>query len=441
MKTSTLSLLFIISVLVAAAQKKDSSLLKQFKFRSPSYIIASVSGNAYGDLSANKQYGAQYHLALNPRLSISKLVSTEQLYSVFYSDAAFSLSNSRANYVTGKRVVTDLSYSVSQSLQNKYYREKRYFLISYNGTLSQHFFKSNNDYYTKSNNIGSTIIYTMGIGKGRIENVTDAQMALYILNDLQKNALLTRGFTTDDAYELAKTITRVNNTRLFDSRRKRIYELKQLDSLFKNRGLVNERSIEYFTTVTDNWFYAMNPQRKNGTDRYASISPIISNDETRNRFYQPADSSQKLLNRSLGAFLTLGIEKASALSLKKQFNRGISLVTQYTYTKSKNKYNNKEIVDVTKNSYSALNGFLEFGYYPNSRTNISVNLVNNLAWVYSSNTLVNNMSVGFDGNYFITYKTRVFVVAGLHAAASSRKFSDNANLNTSFNVGLQHFIR
>jgi len=94
-------------------------------------------------------------------------------------------------------------------------------------------FSSNNNYTLKDNTDFLSTGYAIGFGKGRIENVTDAQMAYNILNDLKKNNLLSADFNNEDINGLAKTITRLNNTRLFDFRRKHIFELKQIDSFFK----------------------------------------------------------------------------------------------------------------------------------------------------------------------------------------------------------------
>ncbi len=50
--------------------------------------------------------------------------------------------------------------------------------------------------------------------------VQDAQMALYILNDLQQQGLLNAPVSPEIAQSFAELITDIRNKRVFDSRRK-----------------------------------------------------------------------------------------------------------------------------------------------------------------------------------------------------------------------------
>ena len=125
-----------------------------------------------------------------------------------------------------------------------------------------------NDIFIKDNPI-------LGLGKGRIEMVNDAQMALFILNDLENQGLIVNKGSREQQYAFAEVITDINNQRVFDNRRKRIYELQRIDSFIKTSGLSSTTDIRHFTTINDNWIYAFNPLRQHGNQWYVSINPGI----------------------------------------------------------------------------------------------------------------------------------------------------------------------
>jgi len=110
-------------------------------------------------------------------------------------------------------------------------------------------------------------------GKGRIEPVQDARMAVYIMEQLSKKGKLKRTPTKKEIIAFAEKIAEIKNERFFDARNRRVYEMTQLDSFLNKKGLLAKNDIEYFTTMNDYWEYANNPQRGSGQRISLGIEP------------------------------------------------------------------------------------------------------------------------------------------------------------------------
>ncbi|MGG9960100.1 hypothetical protein [Ferruginibacter sp. SUN106] len=435
-------LLFLFCTTIAFAQKDSGAFLQQFKFRTPNYRAVLLSGNANGNITGGNNNNP-LSFFLNPKLEATRIVSTDDVLAYYSYGVSVGYSYDKTNLATGVQRNSNFNYAITQAVTQKRYKGNKYFLTGYSSELRQSIYSSTNNYTLKDNVDFLSVGYAIGVGKGRIENVTDAQMAFNILNDLKKNNLLSGNFSNDDINGLAKTITRLNNTRLFDFRRKHIFELKQIDSFLNARRLVKEKSIDYFTTVSDNWFYAFNEQRKHGLEKFITFTPTVGINNRKTVFdLTPVDSTSKLSSKFIIPTLSIGIEKAKAISIKRQFNKALTLMTSYIYSKEKNSYNNIKDEFFGDNLVSSLYGYLEWSYYPNTRTNISTRLNNVVVWAISNEDLTNSSWLTFSGNYFVNYNTRVFVTAGGYLTVSGNLNADfNATASANFGFGIQHYIR
>ena len=93
------------------------------------------------------------------------------------------------------------------------------------------------------------------MGVGRIEFAEDALLANWMLEDLQDIGL-TSSYTAADVEALAMVITDLIGNRVFDLRRRRIYELKRLQQVILERGLAEGESFDLFAILNDNWAFA-----------------------------------------------------------------------------------------------------------------------------------------------------------------------------------------
>lgn len=162
-----------------------------------------------------------------------------------------------------------------------------------------------------------------GFGNGRLENISDASFAMFWLADMQANGIIEQ-YHADQIEALAKTITRVRNTRIIDFRFRTRDQVKMYDSFFQQSGLVRQCNADYFTTLFDHYLYANNYQRFSGrritwsagTD--ISIMPGTAADRTPVFFSRTAriDAQAPLL-------LSGALEKQWALNL--HYDRNMSL--------------------------------------------------------------------------------------------------------------------
>lgn len=461
-------LLFFVLCTTAAGllQSQDSSsLLQQYKFRTPGFRALQLNANAAGDFSDTKRINSNNWKSnqINSAFQITyfRIVSTNKRQ--HQSSIQFNPSYNQTRIANGPAYfhTRNLNLQSGWNRIDRFYNSRNFFfeigneLVVSGGrqknTSTNQTFISNNNYAADKLIIGS--------GKGRIENIQDAQMALFIVNDLRRSGLLQQEPDAATMYELAVLITDINNRRVFDNRIRRIYELTRIDSFFQSKQLITTPSIAYFTTVNDNWALAFNPGRLRGTRLYAQVNPGIRFDET--------GIDQKGLNinefnsnsKTFSYFYSpeIGIEHYKPAGLHWQQNVTASLQFQQTFTRQKSK--NESTGTVTENeNFSALpqlvfQSFYGVGYYPNNRTivNAGLNVDARYGKGFSGSVereyYILSPGVQVNADYFINYRTRLFFTAGLNYRYTDVKnylpgfLAYDKNLITGyFNFGLSHFI-
>ena len=428
-----------------AQQKIYDSILKKYKYRTAGYQALLLSGGANNDFSIGNSLSKRASFSINPYLEYFSVKSTDrkQVYrSGYINPGVWYQKQTLQNGSSPKRN----SYGMigyGSSINSKIFSGLRFIEAGYNiaGRRGWEKNKYADSFLQKSGNRNASIEVTIGVGKGRIENVTDAQMAYYILSDLYNQQLLSKEFSAADMEGLAKTITNINNTRLFDYRRKRRFELQQIDSFLQKTGLLNQYSIHYFTTLTDNWIYAYNPYRVQGTQKYLRLQPRFNywgsnTEKTTNGLIV----SEKRNTYNIIADVIAGIDIKKAINIKHQFSKGLSLTNSYGYLHSKN--SNVADFFVAKGFSTGLSGYLEWGYFPNSRTNVFANFKTDFDYGYTNQFLYNITKLYCNVVYFVGYNTRLFVDAGLILNTPVSKNSGYAtSLNNHFSIGIEHFFR
>lgn len=460
--------LFFIPFLLLSIQSgaQDSSFqLRDYKFRTPGFKALQLNINGNGNLydskrindvdvkgsSINSNFGISYFkiISSNRRQHLSTLSLTPVLN---YSENVNGSSEQRS-----RNFVLDGNWN----RVDRFFNQKNFFFEIGNelqiGGKREKQKSAFYNYRTNNNSISDMLI--LGVGKGRLENVQDAQMATFIVNDLRRMGLLKREPEAETLYELAVLITDINNRRVFDSRIRRIYELTRVDSFFQAKQLIAAPSISYFTTVNDNWALAFNPGRLSGTRFYAQLKPGIGfNVSGLNR----SDTIQPLYKSDTKETTyfyepEIGIEYQKPVSLQWQRTAAVSLRFRQTFTRGITK---SEISSVTSEyemfeTYPtlALHSFYGVGYYPNNRTIVNAGL--SIDGVYG----VRNMGLGrpsyfsvspglrLHADYFINYRTRAFIDAGINYSYTELKDSrpvtlvyDKSVVNGNFNIGFSHII-
>jgi hypothetical protein len=207
------------------------------------------------------------------------------------------------------------------------------------------------------------------VGKGRIEQVQDARLAVYILDELQKSGRIARVPDNQEILELAALISQVSNERYFDYRLHKMVEIEKVDSFLQARAIVTKPDARYFTVVNDNWDYAAGPVRESGRRISAGIVPAFMFSYRKEHYISDFHSDDKIDNIDLSMIAQVNYVDARPLNLKWQ--RDWSAEVSYGY----GKLFNYDLLDDTDGNTGSmlLSGQIDYklGFYPNSRTSIS----------------------------------------------------------------------
>ncbi|MGE5394592.1 MAG: hypothetical protein ACM3P1_07585 [Candidatus Saccharibacteria bacterium] len=273
----------------------------------------------------------------------------------------------------------------------------------------------------------------LGIGVGRIEKVSDLWQAYYILEKLNKQGSFNRPLEEQDVYEFAKLSSRLKNRRFFDVRLHKIEELKGLDSLLHQQGLIRESDISYFTTLNDYWNFGDFHERQSGVEFLVQASPNYRR-----------------------ASLKTGNDKAVVSQRSSIVSRA-----EFTYTKQLNLFwersvgasvSYESLMDSTGNYFYDTpddkyftNAYLSYGYYPNSRTAIYGSISyqgDNIVILNTQNNTEdswrNMASFHLSGNYY--FSPQLQVAANVNFDYTDKNNSSLDKFNTYYNVVLRYAI-
>jgi hypothetical protein len=270
--------------------------------------------------------------------------------------------------IVDKKTTFSTGFSVS-SINRTYFNNS--FFFETDVLFSADYMASKTNYESDGTDINSwsSNIYLeipLMIGKGRIEQIQDARLAVYILEDLLKTGRLAREPEKEEILEFAALISKLQNQRYFDYRLHRIYEIEQVDSFLQAKSLATQPDARYFTAVYDNWDYSGGPVRESGNRVSTGIVPLFQHER-----YNPTNSSD-YANVSGGVRFLVNYLSAKPLNLKWQ--RDWEVEASYSYRKM---WQEEKITDAkTNNSNHELTGIASYnlGYYPNSRTSIKTGI-------------------------------------------------------------------
>ncbi len=108
-------------------------------------------------------------------------------------------------------------------------------------------------------------------GIGRIEPVEDMRLAIYIIEELDKAGCIGSLPADEILIDLAHKISEIKRKRFFDSRIRKVAELKEIDSFLLAHDIIPEMDINSFTILNDQWDYASGPSRYAGFSFDAGI--------------------------------------------------------------------------------------------------------------------------------------------------------------------------
>jgi len=265
------------------------------------------------------------------------------------------------------------NFLLTMSSQNRFYLPLDFFYevnLSITENPSYNYSRLK-DYISKkvsiSNNLESENEVEFQIGHGRIENVTDARLAVYILDDLQKQGRLSRALNQDEVFAFADFLTKTLNKRGIDSRIKRIKEYAAIDSFLVQNGLTTKTDGLYFGIINDNRNYARTQNWNTGSEWHFGISPLIN---YTNRFTKTTEDDSTAKSRNELNEYGLGFNA----EYRSFWISGLKWQQNYSFRASFNilKYDTVgTYFNVSNNKTIAADASYQISYLPNTRTTIT----------------------------------------------------------------------
>lgn len=446
-----ISLLFYFSHSFA----QQDSILRNFKFRISNYRVISIGINQNAEYGKTKLalYNAE-NIGTSGNLYgiLTTIRSTDKLQLSITTGTGTTISFSRNNNQPGKTNYSAAGINGDFSVLGRWFNKNHFIEL---GTSLYGFTNSQKTKFVNTNQtekyaIGNYhfTIYT-GIGTGRLENITDMQNALWLNKTLEESSDLSRKLTPEELNELGKSITRGNNTRVLDARRKTQFVLRTVDGFLQSKGLISKTDINYFTRLNDIIFFAFNNSRLSGTEKFIRFTPDIWGN---NSMSNSTSTNNKLTIKpqTKSALVTIGFNTYKPLNLTHQINYGGAVKLNYTdYTSTRTEYLGGVLQPVLKLhntvKQAGVDLFFTHAIYPNTRTIVSLTAETELGWQDDNmpdNSFYEKTGINANFDYFISYHTRLFINAGI---SHNKNYYNNFfqvfelypdRFNASFNTGL-----
>jgi len=406
-----------VCILALPLFSQQGPLLQNFKYRISKYraINYSINGSSqfaqynqgignFKNSASNGSFGAGYFTTRSTDRIL--LTASYSLYSFFQS------YKSSSPFVEN---LTNRSFNVSPSVNvlNKWFAKNHFTELGVAANYNYGINKNRNTNpvnVDKNNQDNYFVAIQTGIGKGRLENVTNMQNGLWLYKELQDANLLTRPLSDAELNDLGQSITDGNNTRVLDARRRTQFILKTVDNYFQQKGLIAKTDINYFTRLNDILFFAVNNQRLNGTEKFIRFIPAIYSDNHESTSNNLTDKSRQTYT-SQSLVLSSGFNRYKTTSLTHQNNYGAAVKLAYI----DKEFTTRDITGgVVYNletnrtiKQAGANVFFQHAIYPNTRTVILFDLQSQGGYqeIGDQSEFYNGTSLSGIMNYFISYRT------------------------------------
>jgi hypothetical protein len=449
-----LSSLAICMIVSQTSYCQQDSLLRKFKFRIGHYQAINLNAATSGNLQQFNPLAAtnnNSNFSAGVSAAYSALKSTDRVLLNGTGSLNANVGYNKYNSSSDSRTARNYYLAPAVSILNKWFNKSNFVELganvrSYGSEYKQTGINIPDDSKNRQSSNG-LVIYT-GIGKGRLENITDMQNALWLYKELKQENLLSRSLSDDELLGLGQAITQGNNTRVLDARRRTKFTLSTVDKYLQNAGVLGKKDIDYFTSLNDILFFAINDQRLSGTEKYIRFTPRVETGNTSNTQNKNLYRSNETTNY-WSMQLTTGLSKYTPVSLTRQYNYGASAKLSVSHQQYNSRsYAADTLTNQAKYKYdlkqAAIDLFYQYAFYPNTRTSLVLNAQSETGYeeLGKDSHLYANVSAGFAASYFISYRTRFTCSANLGYQKNNYQLYPNfyipdMEFNGDFSVGLQ----
>jgi hypothetical protein len=257
---------------------------------------------------------------------------------------------------------------------NRFYSSKGYFL-GIDPNLSMNLVRMSASNKTRSEeNRQQNLLFSVPVsfGKGRIEPVEDARLAVYILDELFKNSRIGQRPSDAVILAMASEISAIKRKRFFDSRIRKIEELQVIDSFLAANNIVSKSDIVYFTRLNDMWNYASGPARNTGFSASFGIDNSANLTRSQSEIIFNSTDTSKADNRmniyTLGPFVNIMYSRP----LNLYWQSDLSFTQSYHYQIKRDPLNENSIYSNEELNLLTTTLRYELMFIPNSRTSAAL---------------------------------------------------------------------
>lgn len=397
-----------------------------YEFTRPSDNTISTYDNSNSTFNSNFNVNYRYE-------KFSRKI-IDQVLSSFYGKYDFQKSGNSSGL--SKTYQPGMNFNLNGS--RKYYlREDKLFI---EGVTNFQFYFDNRKITYANNNLSTDSFRSnsfllssgLGIGLGRIEHVNDLWQGYYMLEKLRQQNSLSRELQENDIFEFSKFISKLKNKRFFDSRLRKIAELKSLDSLLHDQNLVERSDISYFTILNDYWSFPIYFDRKSGKELIFQLLPEIESD-----YYKSDDSYLNTpVKTNLVSIIQFDCYKQLNLFWDRDFHLGAINTTLLT--------KNSDVSIEYPGNLFRTNANFGFGFYPDTRTRLKI--TGNYSgyesmFQYNENITkywLNNFGLKLEASYYISPQLQIS--GNLNGNYYFSEYNSNHGHNIYYNLSLNYAI-
>ncbi|PIE86159.1 MAG: hypothetical protein CSA05_02145 [Bacteroidia bacterium] len=300
-------------------------------------------------------------------VNYNRLVQTRKFFGRQYLYTSFNFNHGKTEGSETLNKDHHAGFSIETGMNHRHY--KGLFFAGYKAYL--HFSQNKGDLkhskvndFLNENTIKEKTYITSGalnFGYGRIEKVSDARHAVYILDELRKNNCIAKNISEEDVENLATTITKLKTQRFLDSRLRKIKEISTIDSVLRDKGFVKKSDAAYFTTLYDFWDYGGLNLRTSGYCLKFEFTPMYNFNKKEVEEYK-----EILVNG------TINKSKENSDTIVKTL--GYTALLSFEYNKPLNLYFQLDYgawagINTIDRFYSKV--YIKGSYFPNTRTSVS----------------------------------------------------------------------
>jgi hypothetical protein len=427
MKNATFTLLLALITLVGYSQNPSSTFnIKDYSLKD--YVAPDIRFrqlNVLSDMYGNGSQRGDYkytRFSGNARLVFDNYINVKD-----FQGSSYSALTIRNDFTKSIQDTLRSNKSSNSSVNLFYYGQNRWYnhndrffgfhpSFGYNfvdGSSSYTFDTITNTRINEAHEINVSFLFS--VGSGRIQPVTAARRAMDILISLQKYNRLAKSPTSADIDSLSHIANRIAYKRFFDRRYKRVYQLEELDKGIRDLELVDNLDMVYAANLSDIWGYGRLYSRGSGTRFETGLVPVFSYDYSRTR-EQNFDGVREVNGYGGFAFVSWLKQVPISYAWQSDFSVDLSGGIKINNGLETNQLRGFDTVSIAT---ELLNMSYSLGYYPNTRTFVSLTPFASLAatqWNQNGEkTEKLGLNTGFNLNsyYYISPRFRLSLSGGL----------------------------